>query len=297
MDQNAARIPEYPFEPIFRALGVLNPKFRFDDVDVVVNRNSLRKLLEFCRGNAVETFRVNLLTVNNTVFIDRCEKSAVEYVRGSTETGYGHGFEKTFTQYTDKSCNSSEHHRVLYYNIGEMRCVVRFEVDACYNDGESDVDGELDSISLGLSGLSISTVESIKTTAAAMTPQSATAELKSAKYPKSKGKYMPQLWFGRTPWLIIGSHNDGVFHSVDVTHAASSFSQWETQHQNGLRKLATLIRELRDAALQNKRSSLVAIYQKNESPKAIKLFMSRQRRGALPEELVTQFWGAAASTR
>ncbi|KAK1957307.1 hypothetical protein LY78DRAFT_401263 [Colletotrichum sublineola] len=50
VDQNAERVPEFPFEPLFRATATMNQSFRFDDVDPLVNRNSLRKLLDFCAG-------------------------------------------------------------------------------------------------------------------------------------------------------------------------------------------------------------------------------------------------------
>lgn len=44
-DVNAALLPAFPFEPMFRAVGVMRPGFRFDDVDLVANRSSLHHLL------------------------------------------------------------------------------------------------------------------------------------------------------------------------------------------------------------------------------------------------------------
>lgn len=45
-DANVARSPRWPFEPMFRAAEVMRPDFKFDDVDVVINRNSLSILLK-----------------------------------------------------------------------------------------------------------------------------------------------------------------------------------------------------------------------------------------------------------
>lgn len=48
-DVNSAQSPLSPFEPMFRAVGVMRPAYRFDDVDVVVNRSSLHHLLRLGR--------------------------------------------------------------------------------------------------------------------------------------------------------------------------------------------------------------------------------------------------------
>src|SRR4051794_20911785 len=80
VDQNTARIPKYPFEVAFRATELMRPGFRFDDVDVVVNRNSLRKLLDFCHGRAKDSFRIDLYMVHNTLIIERREKSVKELI-------------------------------------------------------------------------------------------------------------------------------------------------------------------------------------------------------------------------
>jgi len=58
IDQNAFRAPAYPFEPMFAALDVMKPSFEFGGVDIVTNRNSLRKLLNFASGFVPESFRI-----------------------------------------------------------------------------------------------------------------------------------------------------------------------------------------------------------------------------------------------
>lgn len=44
-DVNAALMPAFPFEPMFRAVEVMRPGFKFNDVDLVINRSSLHHLL------------------------------------------------------------------------------------------------------------------------------------------------------------------------------------------------------------------------------------------------------------
>ncbi|KAK2597170.1 hypothetical protein N8I77_013033 [Diaporthe amygdali] len=136
VDQNAARIPDYPFEVVFQAAEMMNPTVRFDDIDVLTNRNSLRKFFEFCKGRAQDSFRVNLYLVNNTLIIERCVRSTTEFLYGSGGSGFGHNFEKAATRLPPGLENSLGHHRVLQYDFGGLKCAVRFEVDASYKDPE-----------------------------------------------------------------------------------------------------------------------------------------------------------------
>lgn len=45
--QNAARHPNSPLEPLFRALYIEQLSFEIDSIDVVTDRNNVRKLLSF----------------------------------------------------------------------------------------------------------------------------------------------------------------------------------------------------------------------------------------------------------
>ncbi|KAL0929522.1 uncharacterized protein CTRU02_215421 [Colletotrichum truncatum] len=132
IDQNAARVPEYPFAPLLRATASMNPSFRFENIDILVNRNSLRKLLDFSAGRLQDSFRINLHLVYQTLVIERCERNARELISGSKNSGWGRNFERTFTTYPTGLEDSTSHHRALRYQLGDLACVVRFEVDACY---------------------------------------------------------------------------------------------------------------------------------------------------------------------
>ncbi|EFZ04515.1 hypothetical protein X797_011737 [Metarhizium robertsii] len=289
--QNAARIPKYAFEPVFRASALLNPGFRFDNVDIVANRNSLRKLFDFCGGRVNSNFKVNLPIVKNTLFIERCEMSARELIRGSNRSGWGHNFEKAFTSFPSGADDSSGHHRVLCYSIGDLRCAVRFEVDACY-DMDNAESNQVDSLLLQINALSLTESSTDRSCPPAMMPQSTAAELKSAQKPKSVGIYLPQLWFGRTPWLIIGYHTKGTFHSVKVTHTLPLFQNWEKDHQSELRRMVTLLHALRGAVRRNNGRNCTAVCEKTSNAKVIKIFQSTDRKRALPEELISQFWAS-----
>jgi hypothetical protein len=46
--------------------------------------------------------------------------------------------------------------------------------------------------------------------------QSTTAEIKSTASDILPSKFMPQLWFGRTPLLLYGTHSNGTFYKVSI---------------------------------------------------------------------------------
>ncbi|TGJ62257.1 hypothetical protein EYR41_002236 [Orbilia oligospora] len=308
VDQNAARLPEYPLEPIFHATASMNPSFRFDDVDVVVNRNTLRKLFEFGKNSFVESFRVNLYIVKNTLFIERCSQITTERVRQNG--GYGRTFEKQFTKSTNESTG---HHRVLRYHLGMLNCVVRFEVDASYQENQSEQVGDLSngSLATAIEGLVLesskrgdteafspkflesSRLKSIFTTEEAM-PQSIAAEIKTFTEKRGLRRHLniPQLWFGRTHWLIAGRHNNGTFDGIDVSYVKpEEFIDWEIQFQEPLRKMVTVIAQLRDIVEKNKGFHCVAIFEQKERPKVIKIYASSSPgKKPLPKSLIKHFW-------
>src|SRR5690349_19634202 len=62
--QNAARHPDSPLEPLFRALYITHPSYNIRSADVVTDRNNIRKLLSFISSdttrNEIESFTINI---------------------------------------------------------------------------------------------------------------------------------------------------------------------------------------------------------------------------------------------
>ncbi|KAI1132595.1 hypothetical protein F5Y10DRAFT_230915 [Nemania abortiva] len=305
--QSKARVPEYSFEPVFRAAETMNRTTNFDDVDIVVNRNNLGKLLRFCGGTVFQGFRVGLSMVNNTLFIERGEKNARGPIRGPQKNRWGHNFEKAFTKLPKGLEHSTEYHRVVKYPLGELNCVICFEVDACYqedNGKRGRITSETitrDSLALDMGKLSIkrnpgnskvvpAQIHSAKETR--IMPQSATAEIKSNSGKKRQTRFMSQLWFGRTRWLIVGYHIAGKFGEVRITNAEAGFAAWETRHQNKLKKLVSLLSELRELVKKSGFNHCIAICEQGKWPRELKIFASTRENKALPNDLITKFWHA-----
>ncbi|UQC77440.1 uncharacterized protein CLUP02_02908, partial [Colletotrichum lupini] len=47
INKSTARIFKYFFKPLFRTIVLINLLFYFNKIDILINRNSLRKLLDF----------------------------------------------------------------------------------------------------------------------------------------------------------------------------------------------------------------------------------------------------------
>lgn len=112
----------------------MRPNFDMMPIDLVTDRNSLRKLLRFVSGKIPQDWRIDVDIVENTIFFTRWEENQIQIITGAKESGYGHEFEKAFLTYDSDLRQSSGHHRIVRYNLGGIECMVRFEVDGCLDD-------------------------------------------------------------------------------------------------------------------------------------------------------------------
>jgi hypothetical protein len=246
--------------------------------------------------------------IHNTSIIERCEKNAKQMVRGFVESGFGHNFESTFTQLPLGLEGSSGHHRVLRYSLGDLSCAVRFEVDAYYRDPAESSEGEdisksslvetFNSLQLGAPSLNDNKSQPISARViprGTITPQSSTAELKTRAKSSSLVKFLPQLWFGRTAYLIIGCHANGTFQRVNITRVKHQFEDWERKeaNQTALRKLVSLISQLRDTVKGTKAKACIAICHRGIKPAALQVFSPKQGMRPLPEDVVQKFWAGS----
>ncbi|KAH7016982.1 hypothetical protein EDB80DRAFT_703938 [Ilyonectria destructans] len=311
-DRGTFQLPKYTFEVVFRAMEVMNPDYRFDDVDVLIDRNSLRKLLDFVRGNYSNMFRINMFIVHNTLVVEMWEAMTKMISQGSQNTGWGHNFEKAITRPGPGMEDHAEHGRVLRYDFGGLRCAVRFEVDASYGDSGAEAPGEGQSspgntvmeandLSEALGTLKIQeppTDPKVKglsqirvISRGSGIPHIAAAEIKSMKCLKSPGLMMPQLWFGRTQNLIRGVHSEGVFHNIQISSVEEDLRRWEAEDQNQipLRKVAALLSQLRDIVKKSKQRACVAVYEKSPNP-VLQVFAATHRKTSLPQDICKKFW-------
>jgi hypothetical protein len=198
--------------------------------------------------------------------------------------------------------------------FGDLKAAVRFEVDASYDhpvDNQQEntayehdreprtTEKNLASLNDGLKSLRLSSVSEktgrmksnsiIASRAGVGTDQTTTAEIKTGKSPQSK--ILPQMWFGRTPYLIRGQHTKGTFDRIDIRCLDKDLIEWENKADNqlALRKMARLISELRNAVRRSNNKAAILIFRRDQ-PGRIQLFQRNGEKKALPDWAVANFW-------
>lgn len=155
IDQDTAHFPQNPLEPMVKAISItqraINKEFKLADecIDIVADRNSLRKLLRFVRANGPDRdprpvrfreFRIDVQLAPNgrtLVFIPHEGSSA-----GSSRfRGLGYNFKRattieptslvaTNTRTHASQLQPTSYHRIVRYDLLGLRFLVRSEVDA-----------------------------------------------------------------------------------------------------------------------------------------------------------------------
>lgn len=316
--QAAYRPPDYPYEPIYKALSIMGPESDFKDTDLVTNRRSLQMLFQFASGNPVQDFRIDLHMVHNTLFLTRREQKTYFVVNARGTSKVGSNFESAFTTPEPGLEDSSSHHRVLRYTLGDLKCVVRFEADACCKEKQNDPQAldqncvnffsSLSEEKIRIKCKQLLSTESEEAVAAAaavagdksertcvvlggrIVPSSTMAELKTSQGANfGVEKHLPQLWFGRTSNLLIGTHTDGTFHKLEAVDIANQLLEWESTHQEQLRKLTWVIAELRKTVLSTPGGGYCVLVGKGKARKAT-VYAVAKRTSVLPDNIIEQFW-------
>ncbi|RMZ70000.1 Geranylgeranyl pyrophosphate synthetase [Pyrenophora seminiperda CCB06] len=188
-DQNVYKSPSHPFEPAFQAIAVMNPDYRFDDIDSVL------------QGPASQAFVMSFHVVGNTLIVGRRMKSPTTQVDPDLEDAEGH-------------------HRVFSYGFGVLKVAVQLEVDSYICDNaeileDSVFEGQKVVLSKTMSHAAHTAIcyDSPQLTtvilAGKVVPHKRTIELKKEKYitreefPKSyAGNADYQMGLQKLAWLL-----------------------------------------------------------------------------------------------
>lgn len=312
ISQNAARHPESPLEPLFRALYVSHPSFDIASIDIVTDRNNIRKLLSLVNprwsGYKREDFTIHVEVTKNTAIFCREETKTEEYIGPNEFRGYGHSFEKKCT--SRQVSGSTGHHRIISYRFGGMKFIVRHETDGYVGVASTQRSMqrtrkqalEVDDLSSVLDSLSLSTESSnpgktyptgpklvIRKEGQAV-PLSSTLEVKTrvAHRPLAFEDVVSQLWVSQTPKLVRAYHTKGTFTVPKVKDVAVEVKSWEDQNQKDLRTLAGLIGNIRDVV---RKSGGRAILKYNASKDNL-VFSELRGNRMLPKGLYSKWEGS-----
>lgn len=262
--QNAARYPEKPMEPLFRALYITDPSFDIRSTDMVTDRNNIRKLLDFvdpdASRNGRERFAISIEVIKNTAILCREETKTTDFIKPNEFRGYGHNFEKAYT--TEQIRGSTGHHRIISYRFGDINFIVRYETDGYLSTGtrpsppntksnvKQDLSGMLAELNLSSTNTSEGVVHMgsrlVVKQGGQVVPLESTLEIKTrvSHKPLAIDEVAAQLWASQTPKLVRAYHKRGTFQLPQVQDVAAAVENWQARKQNDLRRLGALIRRI-----------------------------------------------------
>ncbi len=197
---------------------------------------------------------------------------------------------------------------MLKYKLGPLTVVVRHEADAYDPSIETPQDPDAPpsihpTFSQGDHNIEAiqhqGPQDTIVIAQGKVVPQHQILELKS----NASSRPIDQMWFGRTPTCCLGGKRnasfDGSYKRRDIRVKGitqkgyksgnyTGFEKWETDNQEVLQKVVTLLQLLRktvDEKTEHRSAVLVAM-----SGEDIKVYEMKERIGALPREMVERFW-------
>ncbi|GJE92535.1 hypothetical protein PsYK624_086890 [Phanerochaete sordida] len=290
--QNGHRCPESPLLPLFIAADTLArdgcTPVEWTTVDIVTDRNNLRKLWAFVEIPEPSDFRIDLeLAGPWTLLMQRWEERTAETNGEHSRAGFGDEFEKRCTSAAPECERGvfAGHHRVISYDMSGLRLIVRCEVDA-YLSTADDVTGDKheepsdqpetskpeDALASALESLSLSSTSTSSHStptpvpqpsqvhgltvikAGSIIPQSSLTKVKSRSQQSMAAlrwyEVYPQLLLGQTMHCMMGVHSRGTF--AEVRHFEIDAPELEDvarSVQPGLRKLRALLEEIQQAAM------------------------------------------------
>ncbi|KAL3418297.1 geranylgeranyl pyrophosphate synthetase [Phlyctema vagabunda] len=288
--QNAARHPESPLEPLFRAVYLSEPSFDIRSMDVVTDRNNMRKLLCFVdpstSRNAREPFTIEIEVVRrNTAIFCRHEAKTCEYIGPREFRGFGHAFEKAYT--ADQLSGSTGHHRIISYHFGDLSFLVRHETDGYVDPAHDGLSSMLGALSLAPADRHPKVVPTasklVVRSEGQVVPLESTLEIKTRVSHKPMGiqEVAPQLWLSQTPKLVRAYHQNGTFQKPVVEDVTTAIKSWEEGKQDVLKRLAALVRRIIYLAKECGGTAVLKYDVKGD-----KLVLSRvDRKDMLPKDL------------
>ncbi|CAG7938230.1 unnamed protein product [Penicillium salamii] len=303
ISQNAARHPDSPLEPLFRSLYIEQPSFDINSIDIVTDRNNIRKLLSFIKPNlsknGLDAFTIQVDMTARTAIFSRNETATYEVIGPGEFRGFGHEFEKAYTITQVK--DSTGHHRIISYRLGGLSFLVRHETDGFVGDLKSSVKDDestgdnlaniLNSLSLtpetpSIDEPSIKSNLTIKREGRIASRES-TLEIKTRVFhkPLELTEVAAQLWISQTPNLVRAYHQRGIFSTPKVEDVSGAMKDWEKTHQDAITKLVALIKCILRVTRNLGGSSTVSY-----DPLKDKLMVEKsERKKVLPEDLFSRW--------
>ena len=255
--------------PVVRAILETIPEYDGASVDVFACGSTLGNLLRFTRG-VDRSFRFNVEVVGTTVFFIRKENDPREVIKDVR--GFGHSFTEAYTTWEHSVKRSETHQRIIRYEFGGLSCLVRFERDGYIRDpgttnntapvttavNPGDLIKELRGAAISQPAIAMtSSSDTFKVKhGGSAVPQVSIFDLKtrSGKYKKDidMTDIYPALWIKQISKFVVAYHDGyGLFEDVRVQEVSDNVQAWAKENRDGIRRLATLLKNIVDLARTN----------------------------------------------
>ncbi|KAH7360690.1 hypothetical protein BKA65DRAFT_591699 [Rhexocercosporidium sp. MPI-PUGE-AT-0058] len=265
------RSPAAALDPLFASLLHHHSSFSMSPIQLVTDRNSLRNILAFASAGSGK-WRIDVDMINDTMFFSQWDEFMLMMINGNQDSGFGHAFEDCVTTKEPEVEDSMHHERVVRYELGGLKCLVRFEADA-YLSGIEDGDDEGGGASLATPPIDL---PAPKPSRPVLRPPyklvhvisrghsidpDLIAEIKScATRMFNINKTIPQLWFSQTRHLCVGYHKDGlVTRQLVMRDMKEELEKWEAENQRQLRNMVRVIGEIREIAKRARKCTVVCM--------------------------------------
>lgn len=298
LTRSKPRSPAAAVDPLFETLLHQHPNFDMSSVQLVTDRNSLRKLLTFA-SNRSEKWRIDVDMINDTMFFNQWEEFRLMMINGHQDSGYGHAFEACVTAREPPLEDSIHHERIVRYELAGLECLVRFEADAYL-----DADGTGESKE-PLAILPSPDPPAPKPSRPVLRPPyklvhvvsrgrsidpDLIAEVKSCSTPKFNiNKTLPQLWFSQTKHLCVGRHKEGlVTEKLEMKDMREELKKWEDSNQEHLINMIRVIREIMYIAKTARKCTIICTMV--DGVKCLSVFNRKGGDMAIRPEVVKRCW-------
>jgi hypothetical protein len=207
-----------------RSIIALQPNFDLHSVDLVGCGSTIGNLLRFA-GSQTKSFRFDVDVVGDTIFFVRRENSPTELIKDVR--GYGHTFPERYTTWDSDARRSVSHQRIIRYEFGGLRFLLRTETDGYVKDprdqatkslaSQASLEDAIGEVSMSSSSPSASQKLELKLQGRKV-PQERIFDIKTRAQKNifDMEEILPRLWLNQTSKFLLAYHRYGVFDQPEV---------------------------------------------------------------------------------
>ncbi|KAI8273780.1 hypothetical protein K4K60_010416 [Colletotrichum sp. SAR11_57] len=275
-------------------------RISLDDVDIIATRSVLEHLIFFCTNVETRLVRLNLYMVGRSLHVMRPPTEGTD--SGAVPiAGFGRNYEKAVTVLPPSLQDSPDHLRNIKYKIGDVTCLVQTQVDAyCGEDagylGKTTYKKTYDNGDIVIETAGAGYAEPPRDGMAEIKTQSRFKPEEEQK--QRQAEDFRQAWLGRVTHMITARQIYGVFDEAEVVSTAGYWRDWEDANQLALRRMVTLLKEMRRRVKKTGvRNCVVLLRRGLNMNNTILFYETVDQEPTAPDELISEFFGGKKPPR